>query len=155
MKINYVEGTWFAIPLRNGGFAVGLVARATSEGPHLLAYMFGPKRDAVPTIDDVVDLEPSSAVKVARTGDLKLINGTWPIIGHLPTFRRSAWPFPKFVRTEELARRAWVVEYGDDDPGCPISEVPTPFGTSALDRDMSFGAGAVELVLTKLLERAP
>jgi hypothetical protein len=151
MKVNYGEGTWFAVPLRNGGFAVGLVARATQKGPHVLAYLFGPKRESIPAFAEVSRLGNASAIKIARIGDLNLINGKWAIIGHARDFDRSAWPFPRFVRSEEIARRAWVVEYADDDPGRVIAEVPVAYGTSTLDRDAAFGAGAVELMLTKLL----
>jgi hypothetical protein len=122
-----------------------------AKGPYVLAYLFGPKREAVPTLSQVSGLDPSSAVKVARVGDLHLIDGTWPIIGHSRDFRRSTWPFPKFVRSDEIGRRAWVVEYAEDDPGRAIAEVPIAFGTSSLDRDAAFGAGALELVLTKVL----
>lgn len=71
MKVNHAEGTWFAIPLRNGGFAVGLVARATAEGPHVLACFFGPKRSSISTMTEVADLRAAAAVKVARIGDLR------------------------------------------------------------------------------------
>lgn len=151
MKVNYVEGTWFAVPLRNGGFAVGLVARATSRGPCVLAYLFGPKHDTVPTLSQVLQLDASSAVKVARVGDLHLIDGRWPVLGHASDFRRSAWHFPKFVRADEIARRAWTVVYSEDEPGRAIAEIPVEFSTSLVDDDAAYGAGAVELVMTKIL----
>jgi hypothetical protein len=151
MKVNYVEGTWFAVPLRRDGFAVGLVARATSKGPCVLAYLFGPQRNAVPTLSRVSGLNPSAAVKVVRVGDLNLINGKWPIIGHWTEFSRSEWCFPKFLRSDEIGHRAWIVEYSEDDPGLAIAKLPVAFGTSQLDDDAAFGAGAVELMLTKIL----
>jgi hypothetical protein len=58
---------------------------------------------------------------------------------------------PAFVRSDELGGRAWTVRYADDDPNKVLGEDPVAFGTSKLDRDSVFGAGAVELVLTKLL----
>jgi hypothetical protein len=151
MTPNYSEGTWFAVPLREGGFAVGLVARGTPKGPHILAYLFGPKREAAPTLAEVAELRASAAVKVVRTGDLHLLDGRWTIIGQSRDFQRGDWPFPKFVRSDEIARRAWAVEYAEDDPGRAIAKIPIEFGASSLDRDSSLGAGAVELVLTKLL----
>lgn len=152
MKVNYAEGTWFAIPLRTNGFAVGLAARATTNGPHILAYFFGPKRESIPSWDELPRLSASSAVKVARISDLHLIDGRWPIIGHSPNFRREAWPFPRFLRSDEMSRRAAIVQYSEDDPGCAIANEHIEFGTSTLERDALLGAGAVELVLTKLLE---
>jgi len=151
MKPNYSEGTWFAVPLRTGGFAVGLVARATADGPHVLAYFFGPKRASAPTMTELSDLRASSAVKVARTGDPHLIDGRWPIIGTSKQFRRDAWPFPRFVRKEEIRGKAWAVEYSEDDPGRFVAEVPIAFEAAGLDRDASHGVGAIELMLTKIL----
>ena len=152
MRINYAEGTCFAVPLRSGGgYGVGVVARARRNGPHILAYLFGPRRESVPRMDELSGLCHGSEVKVARTGDLYLIEGKWPIIGHLPNFQRSDWPFPKFTRSDEFTRRAWLVEYADDDPAREIAATPIAFGSSTLDRDAAMGAGAVELILTKLL----
>ena len=151
MKVNYREGTWFAIPLRHGGFAVGLVARATRKGPLFLAYLFGPRRESIPAFADVSGLDSSSAIKVARVGDLYLVNGKWSVLGQLPDFQRSAWPFPDFVRSEEIARRSWIVRYADDDPGRVVAEVPVAFGGSSLEPDTLFGAGAMEVTLTRIL----
>lgn len=150
-KVKYSEGTWFAIPLREGGFALGLVARATPKGPQILAYLFGPKRDGMPTLAQTADLRASSAVKVLRAGDLHLLDGRWKVLGESSDFRREEWPFPRFVRNEEIGRRSWVVEYAEDDPGRVVAEVPVEFGSSTLERDSLYGAGAVEIVLTRLL----
>lgn len=150
-KLNYSEGTWFAIPLLNGGFGIGIAARATLKGPVILAYLFGPRRARVPALSEVLELEPSSAVKVAMIGDLNLINGEWPILGRSAQWQRENWPIPLFVRSSELSRRAFIVRYDDKDPGRVISEEPVEYGTSTLDRDSAYGAGAVEIALTRLL----
>src|SRR5580658_8156552 len=81
MKLPNREGTLFAVPLRGGGFAVGVVARATNKGKVILCYFFGPRRDSIPALNDMVKLKPESAICVLRIGDLGLINGEWPIIG--------------------------------------------------------------------------
>jgi hypothetical protein len=151
MKANYSEGTWFAVPLRSGGFGTGLIAKATRDGGVILAYLFGPRRETVPALTEVAVLQPSAAVKVARIGDLNIINGKWPIIGRTPEWQPSSWVMPRFVRSDELGRRAWSVQYSDDDPNLVSSEDPVPFGTSGLERDSVLGAGAAEIVLTKLL----
>lgn len=151
MKLNYSEGTWFAVPLLNGGFGVGVAARTTKKGPVILAYLFGPRRETVPTLSEVVECEPSAAIKVAMISDLNLINGEWPILGRSSQWQRENWPIPLFVRSSELSRRAFIVRYDDKDPGRAISEEPVAYGTSTLDRDSAYGAGAVESALTKLL----
>src|SRR4051812_22786689 len=107
MKLNYTEGTWFAVPLDSGGFGVGVVARATKKGPVILVYLFGPKRDTVPSLSEVADLDPSAALKVIRIGDLHLINGKWPIIGRSPEWQRESWPMPMFTRTPPLTNHSY------------------------------------------------
>jgi hypothetical protein len=151
MKVDYVEGTWFAVPLRGGGFASGLVARATPKGPCVLAYLFGPKRECAPSLADVSSLDASMAILVARIGDLHLVDGTWPLIGNAGVFSRGMWPFPRFVRSDDIRKQAMAIQYSEDDPGREIAREPMAYGTADLDRDSLFGAGTIELVLTKLL----
>jgi hypothetical protein len=52
-QANYNEGDWFAVPLREGGFAIGVIARVMprKEGV-VLGYFFGPRRNAVPTVEE-------------------------------------------------------------------------------------------------------
>ena len=151
MTLPYREGTLFAVPLRQGGFAVGVVARAAVSGRVVLCYFFGPRRMAVPSLAQVDRPDNSATVCILRVGDLSLLDGGWPIIGPCSLWERSEWPVPAFVRKDELACRAWRVEYSDDDPSKVLREHPEPF-ESALERDALFGAGAAELVLTRILE---
>ena len=151
MKLNYSEGTWFAVPLWKGGFGVGVAARITKKGPVILAYLFGPKRETVPNLPEVAGLDHSAAVKVARIGDLGLINGEWPILGRSPQWLRDNWPNPKFLVWDGISRRAWIVQYADDNPTKLILQESVVPDTSTLDRDITYGAGAVEIELTELL----
>jgi hypothetical protein len=41
MKLPYSEGSVFLVPLRKGGYARGVVARASPKGKGLLGYFFG------------------------------------------------------------------------------------------------------------------
>ena len=151
MKLNYSEGTWFAVPLNSGGFGVGVVARATKKGRVILVYLFGPKREAVPSLSDVAGLDPSGAVAVLRIGDLHLIDGKWPILGQSPEWQRESWPMPMFRRSPPFLNHEYNVRYSDVDPNCVVSETKVPLGTSTFDKDGLDGAGAVEIVLTRLL----
>jgi hypothetical protein len=71
-KINYREGDWFAVPLRDGDYAVGVVARVDGSGG-VLGYFFGPRRAEVPSLLEVENLDPDQALRVLRFGDLGLI----------------------------------------------------------------------------------
>jgi hypothetical protein len=151
-KLPYKEGTWFAVPLRQGGYAVGRVARHTPEGEIILAYLFGPKRERVPTLDEVEHLEPHEAVKAIHVGYLGLLDGSWPVIGDSPRWERERWPMPAFIRKDDLSRTAWRVIYSDDDPNSVVSEQRIPYETAELESAGLYGAKAVEAVLSQLLE---
>ena len=147
----YREGTWFAVTLRDGGYAAGRVSRKSPDSGVLVGYFFGPRLSTPPTVADVVPLTADRAVHICRFGDLHLRDGKWPIVGDSLGWHRDQWPTPRFVRREELPHRAWHVEYDDSDPNRVVSETPIDFDESTFPRDAMSGAGAVEIVLTKLL----
>jgi hypothetical protein len=151
MKLPYREGTWFAVPLRDGGFGVGVVARMSPEGKIILCYFFGPRRTSVPSLKEVESLDPAGAIRVIRIGDLSLIRAEWPIIGNSPLWNRSDWTMPPFARRDDVSGTAWRVQYSDSDPNAIDREIAEPY-ESSLERDSVFGAGAVELLMTRLLK---
>lgn len=151
-KLPYREGTWFAVPLKRGGYVVGVAARVAPKGRILFAYFFGPKREGFPELEEVSSLTADQAVLYLRVGDLGLIEGQWQIIGQSANWNRSEWPMPKFVRREELTNRIYLVEYSDDDPSKRIRETRITMEESEhLQTDDLFGYGAAEIKLTKLL----
>jgi len=150
-KVTYREGDWFAVPLRDGCFAVGVVARANPKAA-LLGYFFGPRRSEVPTLEDVGGLKPGDAVLVGKFGHLGLTRGEWPIIGRIEDWDRTAWPMPVFVRYEELSGRPFKVFYDDDDPNKLLREEQVPPGEAEQGpKDGLMGAGFAEKLLTTLL----
>jgi hypothetical protein len=149
----YREGDWFAVPLRRGGFAAVIIARAMprNEGV-LLGYFFGPMRESVPTLDELSPLSASGAVLVERFGDLGILDVTWTLVGHTDRWDRSAWPTPAFGRFEELTGRAFKVTYDDADPNTLLCEERIdPHELARMPKDGLSGAGAVERILTRLV----
>lgn len=151
MTLPYREGTWFAVPLKRGGYGVGVVARATAEGGVLLGYFFGPRRGAVPLLRDVSEAQPRDASLVVRFGDLSLIKSEWAILGESTSWVRSKWKSPDFVRTDPLSGRAWRVRYDDRDPNVVVSEEPIATPVGSLGPNWMYGAGAVESTLDRKL----
>jgi hypothetical protein len=100
---------------------------------------------------EIDGLQPKDAIRCWQLGDLGLVKGKWPIIGETEHWRREVWPTPTFVRRNELARSAWRVTYSDADPSEVILEEPVSFDIEGLEPDSLYGAGAVELRMTKLL----
>lgn len=151
MKLPYSEGSAFLVPLKNGGYARGVVARSAPKGRILLGYFFGPRLE-LNTAGALTDLDPSKAILRIRFGDLGLINKEWPVIGSVPNWNRSEWPMPDFVRRDPLGKmKARLVRYSDDDPSCRKVECPIE-DDSGLATDSLSGYGAVEVRLTKLLD---
>jgi hypothetical protein len=151
LKLPYAEGDVFALPLRSGGFAVGVVARSPRQGKVLLGYFFPGKFPSVPKLSDLAGLSPEKAIKVIKFGDLSLFTGEWPILGHLEKWDRDDWPMPTFIRRDPIGKRTCLVRYADDDPNRQIAEEPCNFETTGYEQDSLFGAGAVEILLTRLL----
>ena len=154
-KLPYREGDVFAVPLRSGGYSVGVVARAPKQGKVLLGYFFREKFRSVLGSCEVPVLLPEHALKVVKFGDLSLMSGTWPIVGHLKNWNRDDWPMPKFVRRDPLAKHARLVSYADDDPNRQIAEEPCDPAIEGYEEDSLLGAGFVELLLTQLLKFVP
>src|SRR5260221_8716321 len=108
VRVSYHEGDWFAVPLREGGFGVGLVARANPGGV-LLGYFFGPKRAGVPVLGELTGLKVTDAVLVRKFGHLGLVQGKWPIVGHFDCWNRRGWPRPVFISSQEVTGRGFSV----------------------------------------------
>jgi hypothetical protein len=150
-KVRYCEGDWFAVPLRDGGFAVGLIAR-TNPGGVLLGYFFGPLRSNAPKLEDVAGLSPGDAVLVRKFGHLGIIQGRWSRLGRLHDWDRRDWPTPAFVRYEELTGRSFWVFYDDNDPNRLLREEQVARGEAEqAPKDGLMGANFAENVLTRLL----
>lgn len=149
--MKYREGDWFAVPLRDGGFAVGLIARANPRGA-LLGYFFGPPHVEVPKLQDVAGLEPADAALVRKFGHLGIVHGKWTVLGRLDGWDRRDWPTPVFVRYEELTGRSFRVYYDDDDPNKMLREEQVAPGEAEQGpKDGLMGAGFAEGALTRLL----
>jgi hypothetical protein len=154
-RIAYQEGQWFAVPLCDGGYAVGILVRGSSRTRGGLGYFFGPRSTNLPDSSDLASYHPEEAILIAWFGGLGLAEGNWPLIESDRTFRRPDWPVPSFKRISPLApEKGWLVEYdqNDDGVGHVIKETVRDAGElTGLPRDSQFGAGAIEIELTKLL----
>jgi Immunity protein 26 len=146
---SYQEGDWFAVPLRNGGYAIGLIARGDGKGI-VLGYFFGPRREHVPSLDSVKILRRDQATLVTRFGDPGLRSGYWPIIGRAECWRREEWPLPLFARIDMTAQRAWVSRYDEETLRCVDERTIDIMTAKNYPADLLSGYGAVEIKLTRL-----
>jgi len=143
----------FCVPLREGDrFATGVIGRVAPAGRILLGYFFEPARDALLDLREASGLGPANAIYVALLGDPGFADGSWPVIGPMPGWRKKDWPMPEFCRPVDGDRAFLAVSYKSDDVSAdgavrPISQEEC----GRLPEDGLAGSGFVELRLTRLL----
>jgi hypothetical protein len=151
-KQRYQAGDWFAVPLPDGGFGLGLVARK-SRGLAVLGYFFGPRRQELPTESDVEPLGPGDAVLVQQISGLALKSGDWPVIARSQPWQPSRWPMPAFSHIDVVDRTiAYRREYDEKDLDRMIAQtLITPEEAKRYPRDGIGGSIAVQKQLSRLL----
>jgi len=155
-QIKYSEGEWFAVPLRDFGYALGIITRGSYKvkGPHL-GYFFGPRYKDLPDEQETWRKKPSDAILIAWFGPLGIRWGRWPLIPSTRPFRREEWPVPLF-RQIDLGNpsKGWLVEYAQDTNGLELPIRRTYCNAkdlTGLPDDGVFGYEAIEILLTRLL----
>lgn len=150
MKLKYQEGSTFLVPLKDGGFARGVVARVAPKGKIAFGYFFAPR---LPTSEgvDFDAIKPEDASLTIFFGDLGLIKGHWPIVGKMAGWDRAQWPLQDTVRRDPLGKlRPMLVRYDDSDPSKVLRETAID-NDSGLPDDGLAGYRYVEARLSKLL----
>lgn len=147
-KASYNEGDWLSVPLNNGGYALGLIARRNRRSSKILfGYFFGQFFHDLPSLDDAQRLSACDAILICMFGDLGLYDGTWKVIGRLSHWERSSWPMPAFVRVQAISGTCYKVIYDENDPRRVISEtVCDPSEVGKYPDDGLSGRGAVQIV---------
>ena len=147
-KRPYAEGDLFAVPLPDGGYGVGLAAR-TSKTAAILGYFFDRRFHQPPTTRELADLSHDNVI-------IGLMNGSWPVIGPLPGWRRENWPSPDFGRPQHsLGPDPCIyfrVQYDDNDPAVWLGEIRISGDEfERLPEDGGAGHGWIEERLSALL----
>ncbi|MFN8526298.1 MAG: Imm26 family immunity protein [Chloroflexota bacterium] len=147
----YNEGDWFAVPLSSDDFAVGRVARH-DRGHGVLGYFFGKRYASPPSARELTDLHSRDAVDIRECSDLGLRDLSWPVIGQLGTWTRSAWPMPIRGRAETPTRCRRIVHLRDT-LGKPTAEETVSLEEAmSFHRDRTSGFLAVQNALSFLLD---
>ncbi len=112
----------------------------------------GRRYERVPEIEAVKRFTRADALRVVRFGDLGLIRASWPVIGRSESWTSVEWPLPAFAR-RDVSGRCYRVEYDPHELRQPCREVEVEADEcNRLPRDALSGSGAVERVLTELLD---
>jgi hypothetical protein len=154
-NVKYNEGQWFAVPLRNEGYALGIIVRGNYRVKGGLGYFFGPRYDYVPDDEEIWEKKPEEAILISQFGDLGIINSRWPLIQTTRPFHKEEWPIPKFGSENPLIpQKAFVREYQQDNSGklqIIRETVVDAKEIVGMPIDSSMGGGSVEIHLTELL----
>ncbi len=147
-------GDLFAVPLKSGGYGIGVIARMKKGrgAKSIVGYFFDLKLDNIPEPSDLSDIGHSQVRYITQFGDLGLHEDRWPIIGPMPNWDQEDWPMPVFGKVMLDGVRAEKVYYDPSNPEkwtnfepCAIEEA------RALPQDGLAGARAIETVLDKIL----
>ena len=113
MRKNYKEGGWFAIPVSEGQFALGLMAR-TPRGHGAIGYFFGPYTSIPEAEKASHQVSRNDAIEIADFSDLAIWDGQWPILRSSERWDRSQWPVPDMTRIDIVTGRyAHLSRYDD------------------------------------------
>jgi hypothetical protein len=116
------EGSWFTVPLDDGGYAVGRVVRMTAGVPGtrvILAYFFGPRREEPASLRSLAEECAGEPVFISITIEVPIGTGAWPLIGETTDWDRERWPFPAFGFRDAITRRYLRREHEDFSPFGP------------------------------------
>jgi hypothetical protein len=64
-KASYREGDVFTVPLRNGKFSIGVLARSSKSGWSLLGYFFPHQFETIPQQNELPTLTPDTPIRKA------------------------------------------------------------------------------------------
>lgn len=92
---SYSEGDFFAVPLKTGGYGIGIAVCLGPRGS-VVARFFAPVRDSVPELSEIEHFTENDSVYVEHFSGEALQDGSWQIIGKLPDWDSYEWPIPKF-----------------------------------------------------------
>ena len=123
----YQEGTVFAMPIKNSGYILGVVARTTKVGEIVIVYLFKEKFSFLPEQKAWSKLTPKKAIARPRVLDTYLQNKRWPVLGTLQDFKREEWPMPKYLAREKGFEDAWLETYKDSCPAERLLSKKVPF----------------------------
>ncbi|QPJ62209.1 MAG: hypothetical protein G3M70_10135 [Candidatus Nitronauta litoralis] len=111
--LNYSEGDCFSVPLSEGGYARGVVARMDGSGG-IFGYFFGPKVEQFKKLVIDENIFPENAVLLGQFGDLGFLEKKWEVIGRVSEWSREKWPMPLFLRFEEGSSVGYLSQYDEN-----------------------------------------
>lgn len=140
------SGTWYKVPLASGRHALCFAARTgRKRGGTFVAYFFGPyDEDDATSSARIPELSASDAVRVVKVSSLGVEDGSWVPVQQWADWDRDRWPNPIF------GGAGYRIYFREDDPGEPVTMLPSQPGDENLPRDGSDGHVYSQLRLDQL-----
>jgi hypothetical protein len=149
MKKNSLVGKLFVVPLKNGGYSVGLVAR--QEKNILLGYFFDTYFLEQPSKIESFVVDKNNVCLICLFGILGLKNNEWTVIGDLSNWDKNEWSVPIFKQKDLLLDIYYAITYDDD-----LNEVSrvkiSKENAKTLFKSGIHGSGVVESILSDKLK---
>lgn len=145
----FKEGDCFALPLKRGGYALGLIARMNNHG--VIGYFFGTRYRDVPKPADLEGLRLKEAIQCLKFSDMDLRNRSWPIVGSLPAWERQHWPMPSFAHIDVVSGQPYIRNYDENSLNFVSERKCTQQELVGLPEDGDFGSGAVVIRISRLV----
>ena len=152
---SYTEGDFFAVPLKTGGFGLGIAICVGSRGT-VVGRFFGPVRDSVPSLGDLENLTENDSIHIEHFRDDGLRNGSWEVIGQHLEWDAYDWPIPKFgwfqASSKEATGQHFEIELDENLKATRQKKVSLE-QFEKLPLEGISGAKAAEVTLTLVLTR--
>jgi Immunity protein 26 len=104
-----VEGEAFAVPMQDGRYAIGVIARVETKRPRkpygIYVYFFAPYNSKERLHKCLPRLTAKNYVARLNTSALDIYDGIWTRIGMLPEWNKPDWPFPEFYVQNDFTKK--------------------------------------------------
>ena len=147
-KINCKEGDVFVVPLKQGGYGIGLVAR--EHKTITLGYFFKKKYSSVPEEVDVAGINKWEIALIGKFSTMGIENGEWPLLKTAFIFNREQWPIPVLKMQHPITEKYFAVIY-DDTLINEERHLITEAEAEKLFSHGLYGYGALEKKLSSIL----
>jgi hypothetical protein len=110
-KVKIKEGDVFAVPLLQGDYAIGLIAR--EQNKITLGYFFRTIFKTLPEELDTTGINHWEVALIGKFSSLAIEKGEWPLLKTNFKFNRNNWPIPVLKMQDPLTEQYFAVLYDD------------------------------------------
>lgn len=110
-KIKVKEGDIFTVPLVQGGYGIGLIARRHKTSS--LGYFFDKIYPSPPEALNIADINNWKVALIGQFSAIGIEEGEWPLLNTNFAFIREQWPIPVLKMQEPISEKYFAVIYDD------------------------------------------